>query len=207
MEYVGLDNTGMTSSCSSVSTALHKIKSIRFTPPDNCTCDGISDSLADTTVLEELVLSRGSDIANHTMISGINRNNSIKKLKCELHHQALSDLVEVIKINKIITKLVISLVDVSPSVCSLADLLTVNTSIKEMTIYLSHEYALSQSLVLQLLKQLKHNNTLEVLALWVTREARDDEQFIRDVEILVEDMNKIRHSHGVTTPLLVRLAY
>ena len=92
MEYVGLYNTGMTSSCSSVSTAVHKIKSIRFIPPDNC--DSISDSLADTTVLEELVLSRGSDIANHTMISGINRNNSIKKLKCEVnfiikHYQIL----------------------------------------------------------------------------------------------------------------------
>ena len=137
MEYVGLCNTGMTSSCSSVSTALHKIKSISFTPPDNC--DGISDSLADTTVLEELVLSDGSDIANHTMISGINRNNSIKKLKfCggQLHHQTLSDLVEVIKVNKIIAELVIFYVDVSPNDYSLlADVLTVNTSIKEMTIY------------------------------------------------------------------------
>ena len=62
MEHVGLSNTGMTSSCSSVSTALHKIKSISFTLPDNC--DGISDSLADTTVLEELMLSCGSDTAN-----------------------------------------------------------------------------------------------------------------------------------------------
>ena len=51
MEYVGLSDTGITSSCSSVSTVLHKIKSIRFTPPDNC--DSISDSLANTTVLEK----------------------------------------------------------------------------------------------------------------------------------------------------------
>ena len=206
MEYVGLYLTGMTSSCSSVSTALHKIKSIDFTPPDNC--DGISDSLADTTVLEELVLSGGSDTANHTMISGINRNNSIKKLKFvrgQLHHQTLSDLVEVIKVNKIITELVIWYVDVSPSDCLLlADVLTVNTSIKKMKIYPSDE-RLDQSLVLQLLKQLKHNYTLEVLSLGITSEARDDEQFIRDVEILVEDINNIRHSHGVTTPLHVQL--
>ena len=204
MEYVGLYNTGMTSSCSSVSTALHKIKSIRFTPPDNC--DGISDSLADTTVLEELVLKDGSDTANHTMISGISRNNSIKKLefyKGQLYHQTLSDLVEVIKVNKIITELVIVNVDVSPSDYSLlADVLTVNTSIKEMTIYPSYKNELDQSLVLQLLKQLKHNYTLEVLSLWVTREASYDEQFIRDVEILVEDMNNIRHSD---TPLHVEL--
>ena len=206
MEYVGLYCTGMTSSYSSVSTALHKIKSIRFTPPDNC--DGISDSLADTTVLEELELMGGSDTANHTMISGINRNNSIKKLKFvkgQLHHRTLSDLVEVIKVNKIITELLILYVDVSPSDCLLlADVLTVNTSIKEMIIYLSDE-RLDQSLVLQLLKQLKHNYTLEVLSLGVTREAKDDEQFIRNVEVLVEDMNNIRHSHGVTTPLHVEL--
>ena len=205
MEYVGLDNTGMTSSCSSVSTALHKIKSISFTPPDNC--DGISDSLADTTVLEELMLKGGSDTANHTMISGISRNNSIKKLQFsgnQLHHQTLSDLVEVIKVNKIITQLVIWDVDVSPSDYSLlAGVLTMNTSIKEMTICLS--YVLDQSLALQLLKQLKYNYTLEVLSLWVTIVARDDEQFIRDVEILVEDMNNIRHSHGVTISLHVRL--
>ena len=207
MEYVGLYHTGMTSSCSSVSTALHKIKSISFIPPDNCV--GISDSLADTTVLEELKLRDGSDTANHTMISGINRNNSIKKLKFDggqLHHQTLSDLVEVIKVTKIITELVILYVDVSPSDCLLlADVLTVNTSIKEMTIYPSYKNRLIQSLVLQLLKQLKHNYTLEVLTLWIAREARDDEQFIRDVEILVEDMNNIRHSHGVTTPLHVKL--
>ena len=206
MEYVGLYHTGMTSSCSSVSIALHKIKSIRFTLSDNC--DGISDSLADTTVLEELVLSGGSDTANHTMISGINRNNSIKKLRFrggQLHHQTLSDLVEVIKINKIITELVIQCMDVSPSDrLLLADVLTVNTSINEMIIYPSYEW-LDQSLVLQLLKQLKHNHTLEVLTLVVTTKAEDDEQFIRDVEILVEDMNNIRHSHGVTTPLHVKL--
>ena len=207
MEYVGLYHTGMTPFCSSVSTALHKIKSIIFTLPDNC--DDISTSLADTTVLEELELGGGSDTANHTMISGINKNNSIKKLRFhggQLHHRTLSGLVEVIRINKKITKLVIVEVDVSPSDCLLlADVLTVNTSIKEMSICPLYENRLDQSLVLQLLKQLRHNYTLEVLLLGVTSEAGDDEQFIRDVEILVEDMNNIRHSHGVTTPLHVEL--
>ena len=147
-----------------------------------------------------------SDTANHTMISGINRNNSIKKLTFYEGHQTLSDLVEVVKVNKIITELVILEVDVSPSdYLLLADLLKVNTSIKEMTIYPSDEKKLDQSLVLQLLKQLKHNYTLEVLSLVVTTEAKDDDQFIRDVEILVEDVNNIRHSHGVTTPLHVNL--
>ena len=217
MEYVGLVDTGMTSSCSSLSTALHKIKSISFIPPDNC--DGISDSLADTTVLEELVLSRGSDTSNHTMINGISRNNSIKKLEFiggQLHHQTLTDLVEVIKVNKIITEVVMWFVDVSPSDCLLllllADVLTVNISIKKMTIYpsqvnrlnLSHNYRSDQSTVSQFLKQLTHNYTLEELTLWLDSHG---DQFNRDVEMSVEDVNNIRQSHGVTTPLHVELKY
>ena len=203
MEHVGLYDTGMTSSCFSLSTALHKIKSIRFTLPDNC--DGISDSLADTAVLERLVLDNGSDTAYHTMIT---RNNSIKKLQFsggQLHHQTLTDLVEVIKVNKIITELVIWFVDVSPSDCLLlADMLTVNTSIKKMTIALDYNQ-LDQPQVSQFLKQLTHNYTLEELRLRITLEAYNDDQFSRDVEMLVEDINNIRQSHGVTTPLHVRL--
>ena len=206
MEYVGLYKTGMTSSCSSLSTALNKVKSISFTPPDNC--DSISDSLADTTVLEELGLIGGSDIANLTMISGITRNNSIKKLRfsgSQLHHQTLKDLVEVIKINKMLTELILYM-DVSPSDCLLlADMLTVNTSIKEMWIWPSFGKELDQSLVSRFLKHLKHNYTLQMFSLGIRRETGDHNQFIRDVEMLVEDINKIRQSHGVFTPLHIEL--
>jgi len=205
MEYVGLCKTEMTSSCSSVSTALHKIKSISFTLPDNC--DGISDSLADTTVLEEVRLMNGSDIAYHTVLSGISKNNSIKKLQFKtghLHHQTVSDLAQVIKLNKTISELVIFWVNVSPSDCLLlADVLIANTSVKEMTIWPLD--GSDQSVVLQFLKQLKHNYTLEVLSLCIISEAQDDKQFIRDVEILVEDINNIRQSHGFATPLHVDL--
>jgi len=207
MEYVGLGDTGMTSSCSSLSTALHKIKSISFSPPGNC--DGISDSLADTTVLEKVELRGGSVIAFHTVLSGISKNNSIKKLKFYfgyLHHQTVLDLAQVVKLNKTISELEIFDVNVSPSDCLLlADVLTVNTTVKEMTIRPIWDY-LDQSVVLQFLKQLKHNYILEVLSLGITTsKAKDDKQFIRDVEILVEDMNNIRQSHGVTTPLDVEL--
>ena len=204
MEYVGLSTTGMTF-CSSLSKALHKIKSIRFTTPDNC--DSISDSLADTTVLEELQLYGESDAANHTMISGISRNNSIKKLGFhggQLHHQTLTNFVEVMKINKIITELEIPSMDFfANDHLVLADMLTVNTSIKKMTIGLS---ITGQSPALQILKQLKHNYTLEVLTARASSyvPSRND-QFIRDVEALVEDINNIRQSHGVTTILHVEL--
>ena len=208
MEYVGLYNTEITSPCSSVSTVLHKIKSIRFTPPDNC--DSISDSLANTTVLEELELRDGSDTAYHTMIRSINRNNSIKKLTFYeeyIHHHTISDLVQVMKFNKNITELTMSEVDVSPSdYLLLADVLTKNTSIKKMNIIPPYEdNPFDQSLILQFLKQLEHNYTLELLTLREASEANYDKQFIRDVEISVEHMNKTRQSHSVTIPLHVKL--
>ena len=207
MEYVGLYNTGITSSCSSVSTALHKIKSITFTPLDNC--DGISDSLANTTMLEALYLIDGSDTAYHTMIRGIKRNINAKKVTFHgghIHHHTISDLVHVMIFNKTITELTISYVNVSHSDCLLlADMLTMNASIKKMVIWPLYGKRLDQSLLLQFLKQLEHNYTLELLRLGVTTEAKDDKQLIRDVEISIEHMNKIRQSHGVTTPLHVKL--
>ena len=206
MEYIGLTKTEMTSSFSSASTMLYKVKSISLSVCDN---SGISDSLAYTTVLKELELWDGSDMANHTMISGINRNNSIKKLKFgrgHLHHQTMSHLAQVIKLNKTITELVIYDVDLSPSgSLLLADLLTVNVSIRKMTINPSLEKRLNQSLVLQILKLLKHNYIQEVLTLAITYQAKYDKQFFSEVEISVEDMNGIRQSHGVTTPLHVKL--
>ena len=156
-------------------------------------------------MLEELKLYNGNDAANRTMISGIGKNESIKKLKFykgHLRRQTLSNLIEVIKVNKIITEFVICDVNVSPSDCLLfADMLTSNTSIKEFKIMLSRENKVDQSLALQFLKHLNNNYTLEVLTMRVTYEANNDEQFIRDVEILAENMNKVRQKHHVTTPL------
>ena len=207
MEFVGLCDTRMTSSCCSVSTALNKIKFIRFTPPDNF--DVITSSLADTTVLKQLDLRDGSDTAYDTMISGISRNNSIKKLTfCYGHfdHQTMINLVQAMKFNKSITELVMRNVNVSPSEYSLlADVLPVNDAIKNISICPSDKKGLDQSLVLHFLKQLKNNYTMELLTLGVTTEAQDDKKFIRDVEISVEDMNIVRQSQGVTTPLLVKL--
>ena len=208
MEYVGLYDTGITSSCS-VPTALHKIKSIYFTLPDNC--DGcICESLAETTVLEELELRDVNDASYHAVIRGINRNNSIKVLKFyegHMDYQTISDLVQVMNFNKTITELTMSNVDISPCDCLLlADVLTMNTSVKIMNIWPLDEKRLDQSLVLQFLKQVECNCTLELLTLQITREAKDDEHFIIDVETSIEHKNKIRQSYGVTTLLHVRLS-
>jgi len=116
MEYVGILRTGMTSCCLSLPKVLHKVKHISFTPCSECHV--ISDSLANTVMLEHVALCDGSDAAYHTLISGISRNSSINKLEFtlgDLHHQTVLSLVQVLKVNKTITTLTIFNVKITPS--------------------------------------------------------------------------------------------
>lgn len=203
MKYVGLYDTGMTSSCSSVSTAFHcnKIMSISLTLPDNC--DSISDSLINNTVLEELKLYGGSDTANYTMINGINTVNSVKKLmfyKGHLSHETISNLIQL----RNITALVIQDVDISPNDCLvLADLLLLNKNIKKLTILPFHTKTINQSLVLSFLTRVTHNSTLEELKLRISDLAINDKQFIQYVDMEVKDIVDNRQSYGV--PISVKL--
>ena len=207
MEYVGLYDTGMISCCLSLPKALHNVKSISFTVPS--VCDTISDSLANTVMLEHVELYHGSDAAYHTMISGISRNSSINKLEFirgVLHRQTVLSLVQVLKVNKTITTLTILSVNISPSDCVLlAEVLTINNTVRELRIMPSYKM-LDQSTVLQIVKQLQQNYTLELLVLRITDEDKVDDQFIRNVEILTKQHNNNRQSHGVTTPLQVKLS-
>ena len=209
MELVALGNTEMTLCSPSLCMALHKIKFIMFTLPDNC--DSFSDSLANTTVLEGLMLDNGSDTAYNTMITGISRNNSIKTLyfiEGDLHHQSVINLAEVIKVNKTITTIGIVNVDVSTAsdYLLLADAVAVNTTIKNMMISMHFDNPFDKPQSLQFIKQLKHNHTLELLVLEGTGEAEDDDQFNRDVDMLVEEINYTRQHHGVTTLLYVSMS-
>ena len=207
MELVGLDDTGMTLCSPSLCMALDKIKFIMFTPPDNC--DSISDSLANTTVLEGLLLCGGSNAAYNTMITGISRNNSIKSLYFiggDLDHQSVIHLAGVIQVNKTITTIGI-IVDVSAAsdYLLLSDAVAVNTSIKNMIIVMGGNNSLDKPQLLQFIKQLKHNHSLELLVLDGINEAEDDDQFNRDVEMLVEEINYTRQQNGVNTLLYVTM--
>jgi len=117
------------------------MKCISFTVPSEC--DVISDSLANTVMLEHVELHDGSDTAYHTLISGISRNSSINRLEFrggDLHHQTVLSLVQVLKVNKTITALTIVCVNISLSDCVLlAEVLTVNNTIRELTICPSYE--------------------------------------------------------------------
>ena len=203
MELVGLDNTGMTLCSPSLCMALHKIQFIKFTLPDNY--NSISDSIANTTMLKGLWLYKGSNAAYNTIITGISRNNSIKSLffnDGDLDHQSVINLAEVIKVNKTITTIIIIRVVISSvsDYLLLSDAVAVNTSVKNMIIGMSGN-PLDKPQSLQFIKQLKHNHSLELLVLNGLYEAED--QFNRDVEMLVEEINCTRQHHGVNTLLYV----
>ena len=203
VDCIGLGNI-LTASCnSSLCTTLRKLMSIRFTPPDDC--HDISNSVADTTVLEQLYLSDGSDTANKAMVRGIGRNNSIKVLHFTggcLCQDTVLGVAEFIKVSKTIVEFGLTCENISNSDCLLiADALAVNTSVKKVMISLVQ---FDNSQALQFIKQLKHNNTLELLVLHdVDEAAKDDDKINRDIEVLVEEINDIRHRNGVTTLLQV----
>ena len=207
MEWVELYDTEMTSCSPSLFMALHKIKFISFILPDNC--DSISDSLSNTTVLEGLLLCRGSDAAYNKMITGISRNNSIKTLYLaggNLHYQSVLNLAEVIKVNKTITTFGIEVnVSATSGYLLLADAVAVNTSIKNVMINMRYGNELDKPQSLQFINQLKCNHSLELLILEGIEEAKDDDQFTRDVEMLVEEINYTRQHNGVNTLLYVSI--
>ena len=208
MGLVRLDDTGMTLCSPSLCMALDKIKFIVFTLPDNC--DSISDSLANTTVLEGLWLCKGNNAAYKTMITGISRNNSIKFLYFmggDLDHQSVINLAGVIQVNKTITTIGINVnVFAATDYLLLSDAVAMNTSIKNMIITMEGNInSLDKPQVLQFIKQLKHNHSLELLVLDEIDEAEDDDQFNRDVEMLVEEINYTRQQNGATSLLYVHM--
>ena len=209
MEWVGLCDTKMTLCVDSLSKALRKVKSISFTLPSKC--DNIRDTLADTTVLEGLWLKNGINAAYSTMIKGIMRNNSIKTLYFsggQLYSQNVKDLAKVIELNKTITTIGISCVVVSNigDYLFLAKALAVNNSIKNVMITIDKNNFKKLKL-LEFLKQLKLNNSLELLVFDDTDKTKNknNDQFNRDVEMSVEGINHARQCRDVTTLLHVNM--
>ena len=205
MECIGLGDVLATTCNSSLCTAMHTVKSIRFTPPDNC--DDISNSLADTTMLEQLYLHHGSDAANGMMIRGISRNNTIKTLYFEgscLHEHTMLDLAKFIKFTETVVAFGIICEDISDNDLSvLADALAVNASVRTLIIT---QIEFEKSQTLQFLKQLRHNLILELAVLHGTDDDGyddDDDEYSRDVEKLVEEINNFRQQSGVSALLQV----
>ena len=195
-EYVGLKETQATSFSFA---SLSKVKSVKLSLPDkfNDIC-----ALADISTLKHLELCDGSDAAYHKVISNINTSGINKLVFCKGHfsQSTVLALIEALKQNGIIMSLEINRVKVAHSdLLLLADMLAVNTVIKQINIIPHYDDLFEQSTALKILQRLKQNYILEVITLGIRA------SYDRNTEIVVEELNEIRQHHGVATPLLVKL--
>ena len=195
VEYIGLGKIQVTSFSFA---SLSKVKSVKLSLPDKF--DDIC-ALADVSMLQQLELCDGSDTAYHKVISNINtsRVNKLVFHQGYFSHSTVLALIEALKQSDTIKSLEIKTVKVAHSDCLLlADMLAVNAIIKQMNITPYWDELFEQSTALKILQRLKQNYTLEELTLGM------HPSFDRNIEIAVEELNKIRQHQGVATPLFVK---
>jgi len=220
MKYIGLRKVDITSSSSHcVATVLTKVKSLRISEFDDCKV--ISDSLSATTTLEQLQFyANGPESIK--VIKAVGKNGNIKSLELEYSHgnvlcHHIAGLEYSILHTKSLTKLMISCLFAKDEniPLKLARSLAMNTSIItaifKIFFYISYGPdnfycdAMDQEMTLQFLKQLKQNFTLEDLTLEVSSNVSCDCLFVQKVENLVQNLNSIRKSKGVSRLITVHL--
>jgi len=201
MEHIGLRMVAMTSSsCPIMGASLNKIKSISFDLPDDC--EVISDSLANTTVLELCIT---SDSANHKMLSAIRQGNNIEVLKLVYWsiNGWVADITKLLEYSKTLTLLIIlSLGQAPQDILLIADSLIFNNSVK--TFKYANEYT-DQTTTINFLEQLKQAYTVEEVTLGVSARVNNNFQFLGDVENCVQQINHIRSTMGVPSLLKVNI--
>ena len=194
--------------CAPLSTVLHKMKFISFSAQFG-DYDEIKDSLANTTVLKELQIYKGSDRANSAICNGISRNSSITNLTfCDgCLNKTLSHLSNIIHSNETISSLVINYVNISSKdSLVLADALSENTTIKAMKIvpqYVNDRF--DQKTALSFLQKLKKNDTLETLTLGITQVTNSNYKSIRGVEELVSHINNARRDRDIPETSMMKV--
>ena len=206
MEGVEVDNVPF----STLSTVLHKTKLISFSVAvGDYQYDEIKDSLATTTILEEIQIYNGSDEANSAICDGISRNNSITRLRfCGgCLNNTLLYLSNIIGYNKTIFSLDIHFVSLSSNASLLlAKALNKNITIKIMKIepHADHD-RFDQNTATSFLKELKDNNALESLTLGMEPEYNSNYKLIREIEKLVSHLNNMRRNRGIAVMMQVLL--
>ena len=205
MEHIGLRRVHMTSSSSHIIAAtLHKVKSISFGLPDDC--EGICDSLTNTTVLKKLELGKVSGSVNYNYFSAIRHNDSIEKLQLDdVPDECVTNIAKLLEQTQKLTDMIIKMdwLRQSPSsqvILLLADSLTVNNSVKVLKYY---DESVEQATMLKFLEQLKQANTIEEITFGVSSEVEEDDQFKQNVEMIVQQINQIRSTRGVSSQLKV----
>jgi len=198
MERIGLREVDITSSsCPVIGASLSKIKFISFNLPDDC--EGINNSLANTTVLKQLELYNiTSDSANFNILNAIRQSDNIEILK--LHYQSIkewvADITELLKDSKTLTQLIIRHWGRTPQdILLIADLFTHNSSVK---IFKYGDNFMDQITAIKFLEQLKQACIVEEVTLGVSVEASSDYQFLRNVDKCVQQINYIKNTERVS---------
>ena len=200
MDHIDLCGRDASYSFKSFSAILHTVKSINFTVPgDYEDCKIICESIANSTVLEELEIYGISDSNHPTLLSAIGQNNNIKML--EINYEVLTDeyaaeLTKFVKSNKSPSHLLVYVSrELSPEgFLLIADSLTENNTVICMQISTGYHCRLNPDFVLEFLYRLKQANTLRWLTLFssISMLFHSRAKFHQDVVMLIQQINYTR---------------
>ena len=222
MEYIEFVDVSMTSSSyQHVANVLHKVRSISFTVCDDS--DIIGSSIASATMLEKIELT-GLQQSHCNMINGINQNTNIKTVSLSYtdayDHSYSADgssqcLEKFMRYNQSVTEVKIDFEHDHIYGCNLmyplldiTDSLTMNSSIKSLSIFFASYDAASYSITF--LKKIPPNSALEKLTFSVTEAMYRDSTYdhitrsaftSQNVLTCLEQVNTIRRTEGNVNPL------
>jgi len=202
IEHIELCGLDASYSSKSFAVVLDKVRSINFTVPDDLEgCEIICESLADTTVLEQIDIYGISDSNHQKLLNAIGQNSNITSLHInynELTNEYAKDLAKLIKNNKSLTILSMECLELSPQgFLLIADSLTENTSITDVEVGSVFE-SLDANAVLEFLYQLKQASTMKCLHLWLSLHAfTTTSDFYQCVEHCIQQINYSRSIKGL----------
>ena len=224
MEHIGLNCVEMTSSsCQYVANALHQIKSISLTVPDEPEVIGVG--IAESNMLESVSLNITNYDIHSKIMSGIKQTISIKELALHYNNcdadKCVEDLCLFIKDNKSVTELSIDCSTASPQILlAVVDSLATNASIKQFDFNLIYEldtfnHKDIKEVVLQFLKRLSPVSILEYIALDVHGDYYSeydpvtidelkinvDYDYHQEIEQCVRQINETRNTQDIVKPL------
>ena len=206
MECIEFVEVSMTSSSyQHVANVLHKARSISFTVCDDS--EIIGNGIASATMLEKIELTGLRHDSHHNMISGINQNRNINKVSLSYSYSAddSSTCLEMfMKCNKSVTEVKIDLLNSCIPAADITAFLTMNSSIKCLSISFSHNNPVSYSI--NFLENLPPNLPLEDLTLKISPVFYDnfDEAYSSECQNILptfQQINTIRSTEGMVNPL------
>jgi len=158
-------------------------------------------------VLKKLELGKVSASIIHNYFSAIRHNDSIEKLQLEdVTDECVPHVAKLLEQTYKLTEMIIKM-RWRPSLSSqvilqLTDPLTVNNSIKILKYC---DDLVEQATWLKFLEQLKQANTIEEITFGVSPKLYVNNQFIQNVVMIVQQINQIRSTSGVSSLLRVTI--